>query len=385
MIHDIQITGGNVFNSETGQFEKCDIFISNGLFAAYEKGDTARNIINASDKAVIPGLIDEHLHIDINGSMIGANADTVCIPNGITSCCDGGTCGVSNFPQFYNSNLIRYEAHCYSFLNISTFGNKSLCIHNENHDPADFREDLIENTFRKYHDVIRGLKVRMCKATLENYGMSPLYKAIEISEHLQRKNIRCPVIVHYDDLPDNVTVKEIFDSMRAGDTVAHIFQTHGETIFLEDGKINPSVIEAQKRGVYIDDCHGRVHWSIPNLKQAHKLGFKPDIISSDTVRISEYVHPGFSLLYAMTIQSACGMSTEDILQCVTINPARALGIEDRAGKIESGKPADITILDIADMKGDVKDNWGNVTKGNKIFIPLLTMISGRVAYRQIYF
>ena len=103
------------------------------------------------------------------------------------------------------------------------------------------------------------------------------------------------------------------------------------------------------------------------------------------MRISEYVRPGFSLLYAMTIQSACGMSTEDILRCVTINPARALGIEDRAGKIEAGKPADITILDIADMKGDVKDNWGNTTKGNKIFIPLLTMISGRVAYRQIFF
>ena len=87
----------------------------------------------------------------------------------------------------------------------------------------------------------------------------------------------------------------------------------------------------------------------------------------------------------MTVQSACGMSTEDILKSVTLNAAKALGIEDKAGFIKAGMPADIAILDIKDMKGEIKDNWGNVTEGNKIFIPLLTMINGRIAYRQMFF
>lgn len=384
MKYDFLIKDGNVFDSVKGKFQKKDIAVNQGIFYHPNNNDEPQNIIDASNKYVLPGIIDEHCHIDLNGSMIGANADTVCVPNAITTVCDGGTCGASNFPMFYNANIVRYETHTYSFLNISTFGNKSLCIHNENHDPADFRADLIEKMFRKYPDVLRGLKVRMCRATLENYGVAPLYKGIEIANNLNKKGIRCPIIVHYDDLPDNVTVKELFDALRPGDTVAHVYQTKGETIF-NNGSINAAVLDARKRGIYMDSCHGRVHWSIPNLKLAVKNNFLPDIISSDTVRISEYIKPGFSLLYAMTVESACGVPTEKILQAVTITPAKALGIEDRAGTISDGKPADISIIDIVEANKTIYDSYGNHTDGNKLFIPLLTMIDGRVAYRQIFF
>ena len=385
MIHDFHFSGGMVFDALSGRFERRDVFVTNGCIAEAHADDSAKNTIDCSGKYVVSGLVDEHLHIDLHGSMIGANADTVCIPNGITSCCDGGTCGASNFPQLHNANLARYEAHAYAFLNVSTFGNKSLCIHNEDHDPADFRPDLIEKMFRKYPDVLRGLKVRMCRATLGDHGMAPLYKTIEIANALEAKGIRCPVIVHYDDLPENVSVEELFEAMRPGDTVAHVFQIHGETIFLEDGSIHPAVLAAKERGVIMDACHGRVHWSIPHLKLANQLGFQADVISSDTVRISEYVKPGYSLLYAMTIQNACGMSVEDVLTRVTIRPAQALGIDDRAGVIAAGRPADIAVLDIADANRKLQDNWGNETEGDKLFVPMLTMIDGRVAWRQIYF
>ena len=135
----------------------------------------------------------------------------------------------------------------------------------------------------------------------------------------------------------------------------------------------------------MDDCHGRVHWSFPSLNSAVKENFYPDIISSDAVRISEYVRPGFSLLFAMTVQSAAGMDLEKILKAVTINPAKALGIADKAGIIKEGYPADIAILDIRDTDMQLTDNYGNTVDGNKLFVPLLTMKSGRVAFRQIFF
>lgn len=385
-MYDIVIKNGILFDSEQGNFHVGDLCVQNGKIVMPQgEREEAKTIIDASGKYVLPGFIDEHLHLDLYGSLIGANGDTVCIPNGITTACDGGTCGASNFPQFYNSNIIRYEANVYSYLNVSTFGNKSLCLHEENHDPDDFRQDLIEKMFRKYSGVLWGLKVRMCKGTLENYGMSALYRAMEISEHLQRKGYHCPLVIHYDDLPDNVTVQDLFQALRKGDIAAHIYQTKGETIFLEDGTIHPAVREARTRGVLMDDCHGRVHWSIPNLKMAVKQNFLPDIVSSDTVRISEYVRPGFSLLYALSMLSAVGVPLEKILQCVTINPARALGISEMAGILKDGMPADITILDIVDTNMTLYDNYGNDVVGNKLFIPLLTMIGGRVAYRQIYF
>ena len=384
-MYDIQFRNGFVFDSESGTFTKRDLFVRNGVIAAEEENAGAKTVIDAEGTYVVPGLIDEHLHLDLNGSMIGVNGDTLCIPNGITTACDGGTCGASNFTQFYNSNIIRYEAHTYSYLNVSTFGNKSLCLHEEDHDPADFRPDLMEKLFRKYPDTLRGLKVRMCKGTLGDHGMAPLYRAIEISEELQSKGIRCPIAIHYDNLPDNVTVDELFRALRPGDIAVHIYQTKGETIFMEDGSVHPAVRDARERGVIMDDCHGRVHWSIPHLRQAVKEDFLPDIISSDAVRVSEYVRPGFSLLYALCMLSAVGVPTEKLLQCVTINPARALGIQDRAGALKPGMPADVTVLDIVDAGRDFADNYGNTIPGDRMFVPLLTMVDGRVAYRQIFF
>lgn len=383
---DMIIRNGQVFDSVNAKFEKKDIGIHQGVFVALDEDTQSNNEVDAEGNYVVPGIIDEHAHLNLYGTIIGANADTVCIPNGITTACDGGTCGASNFEQFYMSNIIRYESTVYSYLNVSTFGNKSLCKHEEDHDPADFREDLIDSLFEKYPQVLRGLKVRMCKETLGDHGISPLHAGIEMSEHLKAKGYHCPVAIHYDDLPENVTVKELFGTMRKDDVIAHVFQTKAETIFDENGKIKDCVWDAKKRGVYMDDCHGRVHWSYPNLQNAFSQSFYPDIISSDLVRVSEYTRPGFSLLYAMSVNSAAGMPTEKILQSVTYTPAKSLGIEEKAGVIREGAPADVAILDIRDVKDKTfTDNYGNSISGNKLFVPLITVKGGRTAYRQIFF
>lgn len=383
---DMIIRNGQVFDSVNAKFEKKDIGIHQGVFVALDEDTQSNNEVDAEGNYVVPGIIDEHAHLNLYGTIIGANADTVCIPNGITTACDGGTCGASNFEQFYMSNIIRYESTVYSYLNVSTFGNKSLCKHEEDHDPADFREDLIDSLFEKYPQVLRGLKVHMCKETLGDHGISPLHAGIEMSEHLKAKGYHCPVAIHYDDLPENVTVKELFGTMRKDDVIAHVFQTKAETIFDENGKIKDCVWDAKKRGVYMDDCHGRVHWSYPNLQNAFSQSFYPDIISSDLVRVSEYTRPGFSLLYAMSVNSAAGMPTEKILQSVTYTPAKSLGIEEKAGVIREGAPADVAILDIRDVKDKTfTDNYGNSISGNKLFVPLITVKGGRTAYRQIFF
>ena len=387
MQYDFLIKNGLVFDSKQGIFEKKDLLVKDGKITFEQiKGSSAKSEIDASGKYVVPGLIDEHMHLNLYGSMIGVNGDLMCIPNGITTACDGGTCGASDFKQFYNSNIIRYEASTYSYLNVQTFGNKSLCLHEEDHDPADFSPDLIEQTFAQYPNVLRGLKVRMCIGTLgDKLGIGPLVKAKEISEDLKKKGYHCPLVVHYDNLPDNVKVADLFDCLGQGDIVAHVFQVKRETIFDDNDKIKDAVLNARKRGVLMDDCHGRVHWSIPSLRKALDNEFYPDIISSDAVRISEYIRPGFSLLFAMSMQSAIGLSVEKILQAVTINPAKALGIENIAGSLDEEMPADITILDIQDTSMSFSDNYGNSIAGNKLFVPLLTMKNGRIAFRQIFF
>ena len=50
-----------------------------------------------------------------------------------------------------------------------------------------------------------------------------------------------------------------------------------------------------------------------------------------------------------------GMSREDALKCVTINPAEILKIDNRVGSLESGKEADIVI-----WSGDPFDFYSKV-------------------------
>jgi imidazolonepropionase-like amidohydrolase len=52
-----------------------------------------------------------------------------------------------------------------------------------------------------------------------------------------------------------------------------------------------------------------------------------------------------------------GMSREDALRCVTMNPAEILAIEDRVGSLEPGKDADLVI-----WSGDPFDFYSEVTQ-----------------------
>jgi len=63
-----------------------------------------------------------------------------------------------------------------------------------------------------------------------------------------------------------------------------------------------------------------------------------------------------------------GMSFENALKSITINPAKALGIDNRVGSIEIGKDADIAVFDGDPFKARTKTCF--------------TIVNGEVAYRR---
>lgn len=388
MKYDHIIKNGTVIDFQTMKTSVRDIYIKDGKIAPPpDRKAEADFVTDAAGKYVLPGLIDEHTHLNYCNSNIGANADLLCIPMGVTTAVDAGTSGWTNFEGFYNSNIVRYVPRVLSYLHVSPYGVHSGCIHEENHDPKDFNEDEIVRKAIKYADTIVGLKIRLCTATLgAQTGIEALRRVVEIADAVERaRRSKCVIDVHYDDLPGQITLEQILEMLRPGDILSHIMQTHGETVFEDSGKIHNFVLEARKRGIWMDDCHGRVHWSFENLKKAYAAGFYPDIISSDVVRISSYIRPGFSLIHAMCVNSAAGMDTKEILKAVTYTPAKALGILEQAGTLDVGKPADICVMDIQDTDRQFDDWWGGSCPGNQMFIPLMTMRDGTVAFRQIYF
>lgn len=388
MKYDLIIRNGRVFNSENGTWSRNSVCVKEGrMYLGESAGDTADEVINAGGNWVLPGLIDEHLHIAYKLSNIGANPDPLCLPCGITTACEAGAVGIANFEPFYYHSKLYTQTRVVCYLHVNSYGlQNGIGTVEESHQLSEFNEAGIRELFNRYPDFLRGLKVRICKATTPpGLRLDAVKRTVEIADAVNRDGHFCAVDVHYDNLPEDVTLAQLLAVLRRGDILSHAFQNKGETILDASGHVQECVKEAQRRGVLLDDCHGRPHWAFSVIEPALADGVRTDILSSDTINSSAYTRPCFSLLHAMCTLSAAGTPTEDIFRAVTSAPAKALGISDYAGKIADDRPADLVIL--REIKTDqvFHDKFGNSRPANKVFVPLMTVKSGKVAYRQIFF
>jgi dihydroorotase len=73
-------------------------------------------------------------------------------------------------------------------------------------------------------------------------------------------------------------------------------------------------------------------------------GFFPDVLSSD-VHLTSIDGPAYNMLVTMSKFLKLGMSLNDVIRASTINPARAIHLQDR-GTLKPGLLGDATILDL---------------------------------------
>ena len=64
-MYDVQFKHGYVFDAEAGTFHSQDLFVQNGtIVVPKESSPQAKTVVDAQGKYVLPGLIDEHLHLE---------------------------------------------------------------------------------------------------------------------------------------------------------------------------------------------------------------------------------------------------------------------------------------------------------------------------------
>jgi imidazolonepropionase-like amidohydrolase len=129
--------------------------------------------------------------------------------------------------------------------------------------------------------------------------------------------------------------------------------------------------EAAKRGVPVNvgprlydfssQVYDRKFYSIPG--EYARAGVKNVSLNTDCPVI-----PGDELFLQGTLAVRLGMDEESVLRALTINPAEAIGIADRVGSIEVGKDADLVI-----KRGSLLDPRTPVD---------LVLINGTVVYRH---
>lgn len=98
----------------------------------------------------------------------------------------------------------------------------------------------------------------------------------------------------------------------------------------------PSKIELQNKS-----------WETPVI--LNRAGCRVSIITDSPVTQQSH------LRFCAAMAIASGMGEADALRCITLNPARHIGVQDRVGTLEAGKDADIVLTDgsLFDMQAKI--------------------------------
>ena len=272
------------------------------------------------------------------------------------------------------SQRVRVKA----FLNVCPSGLPTVKYHEEL-DPRFYEEEKVLRFLRQYSDQLIGLKVRQSSEIVGELGVKPLLAALAIAE-----KAGCSVACHTTNAP--VSAAKLVEYFRPGDVYAHVYHGKGNTILDESGTVMPEVRAAQKRGVLFDAASGRSHFSVKVAPAAVAQGFLPDIISTDITTNNHWM-PGsaFSLPYTMSKCLACGMTLSDVIERVTLAPARFLHQERELGSLGCGTCADIAILSLVEKETRFGDAQGNVLTGSTLLKTQMTIRDGAVVFRQIDF
>lgn len=377
------IKNGKIITATGAVLEKGDILIKNGKIAdiADNIDINCKDVIDASGCTITPGLIEAHCHLGIIEGSIGEAGDDgnesidpltphLRALDGVNpfdeyfqEALSGGVTAVSTGPG--SSNILAG-----SFITMKTYGKRV-------EDMALKEVSAIKASFGENPKSIFGGKGVSPKTRMATAGMlrEILYKAKEymnLKENSKKGeepsyNIKyeslipllkreIPLKVHVHRADDIFTAIRIIKEFNLKATLDHC--TDGDLIIEELKEEGFNIIV----GPALTD-KSKVEISRLSFSLAKKLNESGILIALTTD------HPEVPINRLNVCAALCvkeGLSYDEAIKAITINPAKILNIDKKVGSIEIGKHGDIAIFD-----GDPLDVRSNV---------VYTIIDGRVVY-----
>lgn len=292
---------------------------------------------------------------------------------------DAGSGGSANFQEFCDFVLSQAQTRVYAFLSIFRDRTNPLVDVRE----SDMDPEGVVRIAQEHPDLVRGVKAFVHNRTVPLMGL----KQLETAKAAAREaGIR--VTVHIGDngpkgpapTPPEV-VGEALSMLDAGDIITHVFSPHTGAALDGKGRVLPELKEAQERGVILDTSYGDFNFRWERANAVMAQGLIPDVIGTDLE-----IQPGAGmrtihirgLLEYAAFFTEMGFSLEDVVRMMTVNPARALGIEERAGSLAVGREADISVLESLEGRWQLTDAIGVSRIGSKALVPAVTVKGDKI-------
>jgi dihydroorotase len=374
--YDLLVKGGRVVDPSQSLSAARDVAVAGGKVARIAGNipeSSARTVLDARGKFVTPGWIDVHTHVYDGVAPLGIPADATHIARGATTVVDAGSAGANTFPGLRRYVMNVADTRVYALLNISVIGQSSFTPDVPFGELMDIRyanPKVAIRTIEANRDRIVGVKVRLSRNICADHDQEALRLAREAADA-----VNLPLMIHIGDTRSEL--RHLLAPLKKGDMVTHSFHGRPNGILDAGGRVLAEVRAAVARGVNLDVGHGAGSFSFDVAERAMKQEVLPGTISSD-VHQYNVNGPVFDLATTLSKYLHLGLTLEQVIERVTVNPARLFRFPHQPGSLRVGAEADIAVFAIAEGDFVFRDAMRAERIGHRRLIPAATVKAGRV-------
>ncbi|MBA2561355.1 MAG: amidohydrolase [Chitinophagaceae bacterium] len=345
-------------NEKENRLQNTDVLVTKGKIAQIGKNLSSSNakVIDGTGKHLTPGIIDEHSHIAASSINEGAQsvtsevriADVINpediniyrqLSGGVTTShilhgsanTVGGQTQLIKLRWGANDSELKFT-NADPFIKFALGENVKRTTSNNNNRFPDTRmgvEEVLMDAFTRAQDYEKGKKLAGNKKT----GMIPFRRDLELEALVEILNKKRFITCH------SYVQSEITAALRIADKFG--FTVNTLTHILEGYKVADKMkVHGANASTFSDWWNYKMEVvdAIPqNASLMQRVGVNV-AINSDDAEMARRLNQeaAKSIKYA-------GMSEENALKMVTLNPAIMLHIDDKVGSIKTGKDADLVL------------------------------------------
>jgi dihydroorotase len=361
--YDLIIRGGRVIDPSVRLDAVRDVAIKAGRIVAVEPNIAAEaaDTIDARGKLVVPGLIDIHTH-----AARSADGPPLMLQDGVTAWIDAGSQGADHVAD--TVAVARSSPQPARVL--INIGRAGILPDGDTMDLKRADVAAARDAIAKNRDFIAGVKARLSRDVAGANDYEVLRRAQEVASAFN-----VPVMIHMGQTIS--PIPRLFDVLKRGDIVTHMFAPPPNSIIDDGGHILPAVLAARRRGVWFDVANGQNgHLRWDTVEAIMKTGFWPDTFSTDWNTNSRQTGV-VDFPNCMSKLLGYGMTVSEAIARATVNPSRIFPMFNDRGTLNVGAPADVAILELREGTFEFVDNYKNTITGRQRLFPSATVLGGK--------